>query len=204
LASQGEEHRTFKLSLGTGNQWAASAVAALPEQAERLIEAAIGDFVIGAAGEALSTPTEPSAAKLKVQYQAQNPIEAWMQQVGLKLEGFSVEDMPAPERAPCRCCQSLTAPTAHAKFHRNISLFYVRYHTSEEGNYCLPCGFKTGFRDNAIMLICGWWGIIGAIVTPFLIIGNTYSMIRLGFGPRRASMQPDGPAGQPTYLGPAA
>jgi hypothetical protein len=186
---------------GSGEAWAADVIERLPEQAEAVVARAIADQVAHVAAEVLSCLAEHSLAIETIRARAQAPVEAWLRHAGMRLEGFGVDELPEPASGPCESCGSFEAPTAYATFHRNISLFVVRFHSRREGYYCFPCGVKIGLLENLIMLVGGWWGIIGLIVTPFLMLWNFYAIIRLWIGPRVSASET---LTRAKYLGPGS
>lgn len=96
--------------------------------------------------------------------------------IGVECDAFRLEEVSQPYRAPCARCGSETAKTAYGVFRRNISLFFVRFTASREGNLCVPCALKVAIGYNATMLVVGWWGYIGAILTPIYSVQNLYNL----------------------------
>lgn len=103
----------------------------------------------------------------------------WLQSVGLHCPAFDLDSVAPARRTPCVICQSPTAPTGYALFQRNISLLYLRFTARQEGNFCAPCAWKTSAAYNAVMLVAGWWGIIGFILTPVYFFSNLYYLTRV-------------------------
>ncbi len=118
------------------------------------------------AAEAIRTGTGHTAA-------------SWLASVGLHCPAFDLDSVAPARRSPCAACGSATAPSGYALFQRNISLLYLRFTARQEGNFCVPCAWKTSAAYNAVMLVAGWWGIIGLILTPIYFCCNLYYLIRV-------------------------
>lgn len=122
-------------------------------------------------------PANFEASKDSIYKSSGAAIEGWLAKHGCKLVVYSVDTLQAVQRDPCQSCGSETAPTGYAIFRRNISLFYVRFDSSVEGNYCVPCACKVSFLTNCVMLIAGWWGIVGIILTPVYLVLNVANLV---------------------------
>lgn len=165
----------------------------------RLAEAAIGKQaevfagqVIGeAAGQAISgmglAPTQYAGASEQIKQAVGSAVAGALGQIGLECTGFEVAGTPQVLRAPCSKCGSATAPTAYGVYRRTISLLYIRLGAMREGNFCVPCATKVWGAYCGVMLVAGWWGIIGLILTPIYLCQNTYYLLKTVFGPKAAA-----------------
>jgi hypothetical protein len=66
------------------------------------------------------------------------------------------------------------APTRDVIFYSNIGLLAMRLTWTHEGQTCSPCIHSTYWRYTLTTLAVGWLGIVSLIMTPFIIIGNTF------------------------------
>jgi hypothetical protein len=76
----------------------------------------------------------------------------------------------------CQRC-GVEAPTRYVEFHQNIGLLVVRFHKTAKGYFCKDCINKTFWPATGITLIGGWWGIISAVLTPFILVNNIWRYI---------------------------
>lgn len=113
---------------------------------------------------------------------------AALQSVGVQCTGFEIGTAPVARRAPCGMCASTSVPTAYGIYRRTISLIYFRFGAKREGNFCVPCAAKISAAYNATMLVCGWWGMIGLVLTPIYIINNCFQFSKTAFGQKEASL----------------
>lgn len=133
-----------------------------------------------AAVEGLSLPPEQApAATEAIRTAAGHSAAGWLHSIGLYCPAFDLDTVAPPRRAPCVVCGSATAPTGYALFQRNISLLYLRFTAKQEGNFCVPCAWKTSAAYNGVMLVAGWWGLIGLILTPVYFCSNLYYLSRV-------------------------
>lgn len=172
-------------ALGTGQATTAQVTQQFLESNLKLLAAA--------SVEGLNIPPEQATAATEAIRAAAGQASAgWLSQVGLHCTAFDLDSVAPARRAPCVICKSLTVPTGYALFQRNISLFYVRYTARQEGNFCVPCAWKTSAAFNAVMLVAGWWGLIGLILTPVYFFSNLYYLVRvLGSAKAAANALPE-------------
>jgi len=149
----------------------------LPNLGETLAEVWTEILVYQAVQKLKINPSELQESKDALYQASGQAIAGWMYQHGATLAGFSVDKIGDVRRAACVQCKSETAPTAYAIFRRNISLFYVRFNTQREGNFCVPCALKASALDNCVMLVAGWWGIIGLVLSPCYFVLNIVNFI---------------------------
>jgi len=116
---------------------------------------------------------------------------AALQGIGLQCTRFEISNTPVIRRSPCVKCNSTTAPTAYGSFKRTISMLVMRFGVTREGNFCVPCAAKVSAAYNGTMLVCGWWGYIGIVLTPIYIVMNCYNFLSIAFGTKLASVTPD-------------
>ena len=136
--------------------------------------------VAAAAVLPLNLPPEAAADATEAIRTATGHVAAgWLQSVGLHCPAFDLDTVAPPRRTPCVVCKSPAAPTGYALFQRTISLVYLRFTARQEGNFCVPCAWKTSAAYNGVMLVAGWWGIIGLILTPVYFFSNLYYLIRV-------------------------
>jgi hypothetical protein len=74
---------------------------------------------------------------------------------------------------PCQAC-GRNAPTKYVEFYQNIGVLVVRSMRSVRGNLCKRCIKKYFLKLTGLTLLTGWWGIISAILNPFLILNNVF------------------------------
>ena len=143
----------------------------------------------------LSIPPEQAATATEaIRTAAGHAGAGWLASVGLHCTAFDLDSVAPPRRTPCVVCNSLTAPTGYALFQRNISLLYLRYTARKEGNFCVPCAWKTSAAFNGVMLVAGWWGLIGLVLTPVYFFSNLYYLSRV-LGSTKAASSADQIAG---------
>ncbi|MGI4790612.1 MAG: SPFH domain-containing protein [Janthinobacterium lividum] len=132
-------------------------------------------------------PEQAASAQEAIRTNVGHAAAGWLASAGLHCTAFDLDAVAAPRRTPCVVCKSATAPTGYALFQRNISLFYVRYTAKKEGNFCVPCALKTAGAYNGVMLVIGWWGLLGLIFAPIYFAQNLYYLTRILTGPKLAS-----------------
>ena len=110
-----------------------------------------------------------------------------LQAAGLQCLGFELDPVPPLQRAPCAKCGAADVPTAYGIYRRTISLLYVRFGAKREGNFCLSCAAKVSAMYNCVMLVCGWWGYVGIVLTPIYLTQNCFNFLRSAFGTRIAA-----------------
>ena len=74
-------------------------------------------------------------------------------------------------RTLCHIC-GVEAPTKYVEFHQNIGMFIARKSKSIKGNMCKSCIHRYFWEYTLITLFVGWWGMISAITTPFILLNN--------------------------------
>jgi len=74
---------------------------------------------------------------------------------------------------PCQAC-GRNAPTKYVEFYQNIGMLVVRSMRSVRGNLCKRCIKKYFLKLTGLTLLTGWWGMISAIINPFLILNNVF------------------------------
>lgn len=73
---------------------------------------------------------------------------------------------------PCEHCGQKRA-TLNAQFYENVSYFYGRQQRSLDAILCLPCAAKVYRRFTKRTLFGTWWGLIGMVSGPIILIFNT-------------------------------
>ena len=63
-----------------------------------------------------------------------------------------------------------------------MSFFFMRFHATQRGYHCANCAGSTFLQYNAANAICGWWGLIGLVLTPCIIVMNTVSLVTVCAG----------------------
>lgn len=131
-------------------------------------------------------PEQATTATEAIRAAAGQASAQWLASVGLHCTAFDLDSVAPARRTPCVICKSPTALTGYALFQRNISLFYLRYTARKEGNFCVPCAWKTSAAFNGVMLVAGWWGLIGLVLTPVYFFSNLYFLSRVLGGAKAA------------------
>ena len=175
-----------------GSQAIAYAQANLSQGALTLLGGALAGAVAAGIQRAGIVPMLWRQSYEQTQTVAGQAAAAQSTQIGVELLAFQIDDMGEPLRMPCVGCGSTTAPTTYATFRRNISLFYVRFGSEQSGNYCAACAAKRALTDNGIMLVCGWWGIIGFVLTPIYFCTNLYQWGKVTVTPKQSTEQSRG------------
>ena len=167
-------------ALGTGEATAAQVT-------EKFLKSNL-QTVIAAAVLPLSVPPEDlSSATEALRAATGHAAASWLSSVGLHCPAFDLDTVAPARRTPCVICSSATAPTGYALFQRNISLLYLRFTARKEGNFCVPCAWKTSAAFNGVMLVAGWWGLIGLVLTPVYFFSNLYYLTRVVGSAKAAS-----------------
>ena len=145
---------------------------------------------VGEAVQAMNLPPDQAlAAREAIRSVAGQTVAQWMANVGVQCTAFDLDAVAEPDRTPCAGCGSRVAPTGYGIFHRTISLIYLRFTAKKEGNFCVPCAWKISAGYNSVMLVAGWWGIIGLIMTPVYFVQNVYHLTRIVSGPKATPKQ---------------
>jgi hypothetical protein len=134
-------------------------------------------------------PDQAPQAREPIRAAAGQAVALWLSGIGVQCTAFDLDTVAAPDRAPCAGCGSRVAPTGYGHFRRTISLLYVRFTAQKEGNFCVPCAWKISAGYNSMMLVLGWWGFIGLVLTPIYFAQNLYYLTRIVSGPKAAPRQ---------------
>lgn len=140
-------------------------------------------------------PDQGGVAREAIRAAAGQAVALWLSGIGVQCTVFDLDAVAEPDRTPCAGCGSRALPTGYGHFRRTVSLLYVRFTAQKEGNFCVPCAWKISAGYNSVMLVAGWWGIIGLILTPVYFAQNLYHLTRIVTGPKAAPRQ-----GQPAVL----
>ena len=164
---------------------ALSAGEASPAQvAEAFLRGGVGARA-GEAVQAMNLPPDQALlAREAIRASAGQAAASWLSSVGVSCVAFDLDAVAEPDRTPCAGCGSTVAPTSYGVFHRTISLIYLRFTARKEGNFCAPCAWKISAGYNSVMLVAGWWGLIGLIMTPVYFVQNLYYLTRIVSGPK--------------------
>lgn len=162
----------------------------LPELGEMLVKAWTEILAFQTVGKLRLDPSTVQTSAERLRLACGQNVEQWLTRRGAALTGFSVDNVAPARRSPCVVCGSDTAPTGFATFKRNISLFVIRFETKREGNFCVTCAFKTSAVMNLTMLVAGYWGYIGLILSPIYFVSNIINFFGVVFGPKLAANAP--------------
>ena len=149
----------------------------------------LGDAAVRGALEAGFAPAQWREAEEPLRAAAGQAAASQMASMGMQTLAFQIDEASDALRVPCAGCGSATAPTAYATFRRNVSLFYVRFGTEQSGNFCTVCAARRALTDNSIMLVCGWWGFVGLVLTPIYFVSNLYHLGAVLAGPKQSAEQ---------------
>jgi hypothetical protein len=58
------------------------------------------------------------------------------------------------------------------RYYQNIGMLFMRKMRTVDGALCKRCSRHFFFKLTGLTLVTGWWGMISAIMNPFLIINN--------------------------------
>lgn len=130
-------------------------------------------------------PEQAPHAREAIRTAAGQAAARWLSGAGIYCGAFDLDTVTEPDRAPCAGCGSAQVPTGYGDFRRNISLLYLRFTAKKEGNFCVPCALKVSAAYNGVMLVCGWWGIIGLVLTPVYFCQNVYYFARIALGEKQ-------------------
>ena len=147
-------------------------------QGNSLIPALLGSAVPDALQEQLLKENLGTADKESVQNQIGTLFAAELIQYGIQLESFSINFISAQSPYPCESCAGNDRPTKSLCFLANVSLIIVRWTIVKKGCFCNACALKFFLGQTGLTLVAGWWGLIGFIVSPFLIIYNIFNIIK--------------------------
>ncbi len=183
---------------------AASGKAGLPpdaplgQVADYFLRTNVQQQAVGAVAAMNLPPEQAPHAREAIRGAAGQAAARWLSGAGVYCGAFDLDTATEPDRAPCAGCGSAQVPTGYGDFHRNISLLYLRFTAKKEGNFCVPCALKVSAAYNSMMLVCGWWGIIGLVLTPVYFCQNVYYFARIALGEKQtpragqAAALPDG------------
>ena len=159
-------------ALGTGE-------ATTAQVTQQFLQSNLG-LLASSSVQGLNIPPEQAAAATEAIRTAAGQASAgWLASVGLHCTAFDLDTVAPARRSACVICKSPTAPTGYALFQRVISLVYIRFTARKEGNFCVPCAWKTSAAFNGVMLVAGWWGLIGLVLTPVYFFSNLYYLSRV-------------------------
>jgi hypothetical protein len=77
-----------------------------------------------------------------------------------------------------KCQHCGKCPTKQVTFDQNIGMVFARRHVSVTKYLCRRCigGYYHSFTLTTLFL--GWWGLISFIMTPVILISNTYNYLK--------------------------
>jgi hypothetical protein len=73
----------------------------------------------------------------------------------------------------CQVC-GIPAQTKYVEFYQNIGAIFMRFRKEVKGNLCKTCIEECFWKWTGITLLLGWWGIISALLTPFILLNNIF------------------------------
>ena len=98
-----------------------------------------------------------------------------------RLTGNTVPPQKWPAEAdsvgPCQRCQVI-GPLVGVTLRQNIGAFVARYQTEINGFFCRGCTHHYFWTRTLTTLCVGWWGLISFLVTPAILVSNTYQYTR--------------------------
>ena len=159
-------------SLGTG-------AATMPQVIDSFVRGGLQAHAAASVLPLNLTPEQAPEASEAIRTAAGHAAAGWLASAGLHCTAFDLDSVTPPSRTPCIICKSATAPTGYGVFMRNISLLYLRFTAKKEGNFCVPCAWKTAGAFNGVMLVAGWWGLIGLVLTPVYFFQNLYHLAKI-------------------------
>ncbi len=170
--------------LSTGGKALAQPGVSPAQVADYVLQAGLSARAAEAVGKMKLAPEQALAAREAIRSAVGAQAAQWLYNIGVHCHSFDLETVAEPDLAPCAGCGSATVPTAYGKFLRNISLLYIRFTARKEGNFCVPCAWKISAGFNSVMLVCGWWGYVGLVLTPVYFFQNLYHLTRIVTGPK--------------------
>jgi len=165
--------------LAAGGSNLATGAATMPQVIDGFLRGNLQALAAAAVPPLNIPPEQAPAASEAIRTAAGHGAAGWLSSVGLHCTAFDLDSVAPPSRTPCVVCKSTTAPTGYGLFMRNISLLYLRLTAKKEGNFCVPCAWKTASAFNGVMLVAGWWGLIGLVLTPVYFFQNLYHLSRV-------------------------
>jgi hypothetical protein len=118
---------------------------------------------------------DPSA---KVSAAAGQTATQWLWGAGLELVSLAVDPIEELGFVSCDSCGASDRPAQFGTYRRTISVLVMRFMKEKKGHFCTPCAAKISAEYNLVMLVCGWWGYIGIIMTPVFLINNCYQFCK--------------------------
>ena len=159
----------------------------LGKQAEIFIAAMVEETIAGSLTQLKHDPKLMAWPPVTLEQTVSTAAVMALHSVGLQCLDFKLNAIPELLRAPCAKCGSSEAPTAFGVYRRTISLFYVRFGAKREGNFCVPCAAKVSAMYNGAMLVAGWWGYVGIVLTPIYLVQNCFHFTRAALGTKVAA-----------------
>ena len=71
----------------------------------------------------------------------------------------------------CQAC-GVRGPTRHIEFYQNIGAAIMRFHKSVKGHLCRECIERFFWPFTGKTLLFGWFGVISAVIYPFILLNN--------------------------------
>lgn len=71
----------------------------------------------------------------------------------------------------CQCC-GRNVPAKYVEYYQNIGMLVMRSMRSIKGVMCKRCSRKNFWEFTGLTLVTGWWGMISAIINPFIVLHN--------------------------------
>ncbi len=176
--------------LSAGGSNLATGAATMPQVIDGFVRGGLQALAAGAVLPLGLPPEQAAASSEVIRTAAGHAAASWLSSVGLHCTAFDLDSLAPPSRNPCVVCKSATAPTGYGVFMRNISLLYLRFTAKKEGNFCAPCAWKTAGAFNGVMLVAGWWGLIGLVLTPVYFCQNLYHLAKIVGGTKSAQSPP--------------
>ena len=176
--------------LAAGGSSLAAGAATLPQVIDGFLRGNVQALAAAAVLPLNLPPEQAPAASEAIRTAAGHAAASWMASVGLHCTAFDLDSVAPPSRTPCVVCKSAAVPTGYGVFMRNISLVYLRFTAKKEGNFCAPCAWKTAGAFNGVMLVAGWWGLIGLVLTPVYFFQNLYHLAKIVGGTKAAAAEP--------------
>ena len=176
--------------LAAGGSNLATGAATMPQVIDGFLRGNLQALAAAAVPPLNLPPEQAPAASEAIRTAAGHAAAGWLSSVGLHCTAFDLDSVAPPSRTPCVVCKSATAPTGYGVFMRNISLLYLRFTAKKEGNFCAPCAWKTAGAFNGVMLVAGWWGLIGLVLTPVYFFQNLYHLAKIVSGTKAAATEP--------------
>ena len=91
--------------------------------------------------------------------------------------------------ATCTRCGT-NAPTELCSFSQNVSAMFTRRHAVYTGYFCRRCASGIFLKCTITTLFGTWWGVIGALVGPVILISNVTEYAKTSLSLRRRHRAP--------------